>query len=238
MKEFSIGDPNYSIINNESSAVYSHYGKAINAPTFISALGYAVQYTPSLVMEAVYLFSGVEGGTHYKIVNYDGSSGSYFPSNWHTAAEAGIPGNIGVGRLTIREPEISLTPVSQAVYIQAKCGTSQSQCSTIWWGAPVTNSPTLISPGGSTNNNPTFLFTAVSGATDYQISLYISGAFNATPWRTAAEAGIPSGIGTGSLTFSSPYTPLPSGGPWAWNIRSRFNGRTGTSAGVVWFSVS
>lgn len=94
---------------------------------------------------------------------------------------------------------------------------------------------TLISPSGIiTTTTPTYIWNAVSSATEYNLWVSDATGVRIRQWFTAAEAGCESGTGTCSIT---PSIPLAAG-VGKWRIQTKNPTRTGPWSAIMNFTVS
>jgi len=191
---------------------------APGTPTRISPRGAILTNVPT------FSFGAVAGATEYQVILFAAGSGLYSTSVWFSASSAGVPAGTGTGSYTWSSP---LNDGTYAWTIVARAGgLSGTFGSFVYFvvGAPA--NPTSIAPNGLiTTNIPTFTFTAVSGATDYQIFLYNSTTSVSTysQWYSAAAAGVPGGAGTGTITVGIPLAS----GPYGWTVIARNAAGTG-----------
>ena len=182
-----------------------------SAPTPYGPSGSGITTTPT------YTFSAVPGATGYRFTNFSSSTGAYY-SRWYTAAECGVPSGTGVGRIVQPTP-LPDGVYSWGVYAENVVGVSPLSTELIFTVGAVPIAPTPIGPtGAGISNTPTFTFNAVQGATGYMFTTFssLTGAYYSR-WYTAAECGVPSGTGVGSIVQPAPLPP----GTYSWAINAR-----------------
>ena len=159
------------------------------------------------------------------------TTGSLINSAWVTSTDAGVPAGTGTGSITLSEPTVALTPGNYAWKVVCRYGASPGTPSPYSFFSIGTPSPVQVSPinwGNTAASSPSFSFTALLGATDYQILLYSfsTGVTTTTAWIPAADCGVPTGVGTGTFILPAPIAP----GSYAWRITARFGTIIGTQS--------
>ncbi|MBF0458898.1 MAG: RICIN domain-containing protein [Nitrospirae bacterium] len=174
------------------------------APTLASPSGTITTTTPN------YTWNAVSGATQYALSVYD-STGNTIPAAIYSASAVGCSSGTGTCSIT---PSKAVAGSSASWYAAAG--------NTIGWGAwsskmsftvssnnTVPAAPTPVSPSSTiTTTTPTYTWNAVSGATQYALSVYDSTGKNTFAVYSTSAVGCSSGTGTCSIT---PSTVLPSG---------------------------
>lgn len=187
--------------------------------------------SPLTPLDIPFSFRAVPEASHYRIrTNQVGGTGGVLSSNWLTAEEVGALSETQIGTIYFNPTYATgLCFLAWSVSPRFEISTGLSSISRdLHLSTPY---PLSLTPARSTitsNTTPTLTFSAVSGATDYRAYFFqlISGIQYYSSWVSASGAGIPSGIGTGTLVMDS---PLPVGF-FEWNMTAKFQETIGTTS--------
>jgi hypothetical protein len=179
------------------------------APTNVSPTGTIATLTPE------FIFAAVANATDYRVITWDVSN-VYTTNAWVSALDAGVPTGTGLG-------SISLAPLSVgyhawAVQAQNQGGVSPHSVFTGFSINPLPGAPTPVAPAGTIYTpTPEFTFNAAANVAQYRIILWnAANGYTTNAWVNAADAGVPSGTGVGSIALGT----LPAG-YHAWAVQSQ-----------------
>ncbi len=187
-------------------------GTVPDVPSQIGPSGLGISVTPS------FTFNAVSGAVDYQVSVWSQATGSVL-SQWFTAAQVGAPSGTGVGTIAQVTP-LAFGPYVWFVHARNAAGSSAWSNGLSFSAGTVPSAPSLISPSGpGISATPTYTFNAVSGAIDYQISLWSQATGSVlSSFYTAQQVGAPTGTGVGSILQS---TPLVSGRSYVVYVRAR-----------------
>jgi hypothetical protein len=170
-------------------------------------------------LRPTYQWSAQTGALNYQLYVVD-RTGVVVTNLFFTASEAGCAGGTGTCSL---KPATTLTDSTTYFWnVRAKNLAGFSSWSSAGWLTPTTKNapataPTLQSPIGTGTTHPTYSWSAVTDATDYQIMVSGAGGTVVNQIVSAATAGC-SGGGTCSFT---PAPTLTAGQTYNWNVRAK-----------------
>ena len=166
-----------------------------------------------------FTFAAVTGATGYQIWLQNNTTGVGSPVSF-TPLQAGCPSGTGTCTFTPAAPFTAGNNYAWAVAAQNALGQGPWSAALNFTAVPLPPAPTGVGPSG--NGIPVttpFTFTAVSGATGYQIWLQNNTAGAGSPLNiTPSQAGCTSG--TGTCTYTSP-TPFTTGNNYAWVVAAQ-----------------
>ena len=188
----------------------STYGRggAPGAATLVAPSGDVATTTPS------FSWTAVSGATHYQLWVNDASTGAKIDVTY-TAAAVGC--GAGTGTCTI-SPGVSLAPGNATWWILTSNAAGTGPWSTAFTlrldGTSTPGAATLVAPSGDVPTaTPGFSWTAVSGATHYQ--LWVNDASTAAKiYVLYAAAAVGCGAGTGTCTISPGVSLAPGNATW------------------------
>ena len=184
----------------------------------------------------VFSFTAVADATDYQIIVSNGPSGTFTTSAWFTASSANVPTGVGTGSYTWASPLV-LGTYQWAIHAKSAAGAG-SYSGYLPFTIVLPAAPVQISPLAEayTGESPVFSFSASLGATEYRLILWTAtGGVTNGVWQTAASAGVPSGVGTGSLQWS---TGLVQGGRYNWSVQARSVAGVGVQSGWLALNIN
>ena len=197
----------------------------VDVPTPISPIGKGVSATPA------YTFSAVAGATGYQLYLYTNATAKGASTRWYSAAEVGAAS--GTGAI----PQAAALPAGAYTWLVR----AQNSAGAGAWSANVgfnvgapPPAPTPISPiGKGVSATPAYTFSAVTGATGYQLYLYTNATAKgaSTRWYSAAEVGAASGTG------AIPQAAALPAGAYTWLVRAQNSTGAGAWSANVGFNV-
>ena len=207
----------YSGMNLMSVSIVSLSGGAPTAPTPKTPAGKISDTTPT------YTWTKVAGATQYRYKLLKGTATIYTKSVAASACGATTCTNT---------PTKILAYAAYKWAVQANVGGVWTSYSP-YKAFTITNVPTPKAPTGAiTDTTPKFTWTRISGATQYQFSVYKSGALKYT--KTVANAACGSNAANCSNT---PTTVLAAGG-YTWKVKAYVSGAWRAYSAAKSFTVS
>ena len=155
-------------------------------------------------------FQAVAGATDYRLILYNNATRLTTTSAWYTASSLGVAAGTGTGTLIPNIP-LSAGGYWWAIQGQSPVGEGAAPVTSLSITIAAPTAPIPVSPSNGANvadAQPNFTFTGQLGVSEYQVVIYSvsSASYTTSSWFSASSAGIPTGAGTGSVTWESPLT--------------------------------
>ena len=195
------GGIHYWQVAATSSTVYSPWSPSIS---FTVAPNTPVQISPTLsgISSDPFIFTAVSGASGYQIWHVD-PTGTGAATSIITPAQAGCPNNTGNCSINIGTLDTG-THYWQVVANNAAGNSPWSPSINFTVGASIPMTPLQISPITTSSSLDPFIFSAVSGATGYQIwHVDPTGTGTATTIFTPTQAGCPNNTGNCSINIGT-----------------------------------